>query len=63
MNGELVRLDSLLVAGLLDQALSKRGRFPAGEHPADHIAAENVQDHIEIEVAPLDGPEKLGDIP
>ncbi len=62
MNGELLRPDRLLVTGLPDEALSKYCRFQAGEHPANHIVAENVQDH-EIEVTPLDGPKKFGDIP
>jgi hypothetical protein len=27
--------------------------FAAGEHPAHDVAAEDVEDHVEVEVSPL----------
>jgi hypothetical protein len=33
------------------------------DHPADDVAAEDVQDHVEIEVGPFDWPEQFGDVP
>lgn len=32
-------------------------------HPAYHVSAENVQDHIKVIVAPLYRPAQLGDVP
>ena len=45
-----------------------RGRTPTHppsrwQHPAHHVAAEDVQDHIEVEVGPLLRPVQLGDVP
>jgi len=63
MKGELVGLDRLLGAALLGETLSERCRFPACKHLADHITAEDVEDPVEMEVGPLDGPKKLGHVP
>ena len=34
-----------------------------GEHPADHVAAVDVEDHVEVEVGPLRRTQELGDVP
>src|SRR5664279_2254537 len=60
---ELAGHDELLVAGVADQALGELGAFAIGYHPADDIAAEDVQDHVEIEIGPLHRPQQLGDVP
>src|ERR1035437_3268333 len=60
---ELAGNDELLVAGFADQALGQLGTFAVGDHPADDIATEDVQDHVEIEVRPLGRPQELGNIP
>ena len=53
MQGELPERDVLPGAGLADQCLGQRSRLPRGHHPTDDIAAEHVEDDVEIEVAPL----------
>src|SRR5664280_3832818 len=57
---ELAGNDELLVAGVADQALGELGTFAIGHHPANDIAAEDVQDHVEIEVRPLHRPQQFG---
>jgi len=63
MEGQLALGDGLFLAGLTDKSLSQRRGFAMGDHPADHIAAENIQDHIQVEIGPLSGPQQFGDIP
>src|SRR5439155_1069029 len=63
MERELARRDPLSPAALLDQ-LSRQGRaFLVSDHPANDVPAEDVQDHVEVEVGPLRRPEQLGDVP
>ncbi len=47
---QLAWCDPVLGARLGDEPLGERGAFVRRDHPADHIAAEDVEDHIEIEV-------------
>ena len=63
MNGQLTGLDTLLDAGVFDESFGKGVLFPVSNHPSDHVAAEDVQDDIEIKVGPLHRAFKLGDIP
>jgi hypothetical protein len=49
--------------GVLEQRPKQRGAFRIGDAPADHPAAENVQDHVEIEIGPLCRPHQFGDVP
>jgi hypothetical protein len=62
MDGELAGLDLLFLAGLLDQAFGKLGALTGSHHPPDHIAAEDVENHVEVVVGPFDGAKKLGGI-
>lgn len=55
MEVELAGNDALLVAAVADQAFGQLGTFAIGDHPADHIAAEDVQDDVEIVVCPFRG--------
>ena len=48
---------------LLDKALGQFGTLPMGDHPADDLATEDVEDDVEIEVGPLRRPQELGDLP
>ena len=48
---------------LANQPLGQVFAFAAGQHPAHHVAAEDVEDHVEVEVRPLRRPQQLGDIP
>ena len=49
--------------GFLDELLGQFGGFPMGDHPAGDVAAEDVEDDVEIEVGPLGRPQQLGDVP
>lgn len=53
MDRQLSRLDLLLEEGLFNQALCQGGCFPVSDHPAHHIATEDIEDDIEIEVRPF----------
>ena len=48
---------------LLDELLGHGGRFPVLHRPADDIAAVDVQDHVQVVVAPLRRSQQLGDVP
>ena len=43
--------------------LGQFGALPIGDHPADDIAAEDVEDDVEIEVGPLGRTPQFGNIP
>jgi len=43
----------VLADGLLDELLGQFGAFPGRDHPAGDVAAEDVEDDVEIEVGPL----------
>ena len=63
MKGELVGFNVLLATALGDEALGERGTFSVSQHPANHVAGEDVEDDVEVVVGPLDGATKLRDIP
>ena len=63
MQGEHLGLDALLETGFLDQRRSERGVLPIGNHPAHDVAAEDVEQDIEVEGRPAFGPPEPGDIP
>ena len=50
---ELAGGNVVFTDGLLDELLSQFGAFPRGDHPAGDVAAEDVEDHVQIEVGPL----------
>ena len=58
-----VGLDALFVAGLFDETTGQRRVLPVCDHPADRVAAEDVEHDIEVEVRPLGRPQQLGDVP
>ena len=43
--------------------LGQCGAFARRHHPADHVAAEDVEDDVEVEVGPLGGTAQFGDVP
>jgi len=49
----------MLDDGVVEQGLEQRGAFSIGDAPGDDPAAENIDDDIEIEVAPFRGPINL----
>src|SRR5271154_7353708 len=63
MQRELVGLDALAAARLLDQLAGERSALLVRDHPADHVATEDVEDYVQVEVRPLLRPEQLGDVP
>ena len=63
VEGELIRQDDLLFGSFLDELPGEFGSFARRHHPTDDVAAEDVQDHVEIEVGPLYGTTQLGDVP
>jgi len=63
MNGELPRPNGLFATGFLDEALGQGCRFPVSNHPADHIAAEDIQNDVEVIIGPLGWAKQLGDVP
>ena len=63
MYRQRVRRDVVLGHRLGDQLLGQFGGFPQGDHPADDIAAENIQDHIQVEAGPFGRAFEFRDIP
>ena len=61
VQGQHLGLDALLVTGLLDEAPGQRRVLPVSDHPAHDVAAEDIEQHVEVEVRPLLRPEQLGD--
>src|ERR1700674_180601 len=61
MQCELTRLDALFVAALLDQSLGQLRAFAISDHPAGNVAAEDVEDHVQVKVRPFRRSEQLGD--
>src|SRR3989337_306334 len=63
MNRELALLNILLCAGFTDNLLRQCSRFSQCDHPADDIAAEDVQNHIQVKVGPFYWTEELSNVP
>ena len=53
----------MLQATLLDQAPGQGRALPIRHHPSHDVAAEDVHDDVEVEVAPLPRPQQPCDIP
>ena len=63
MQGELARRHAVFGDGIVEQRAEQGGGFSVGDTPADHAAAEDVEDDIQIEIVPLGGSHQFGDIP
>ncbi len=63
VNGQLTFADVLPGATFANQALGKLGGLAVRHHPANHVAAENVDDDVKIKIRPLGWTFELGDIP
>jgi len=63
MQRQRVRRDVVLGHRLGDQLLGQSGGFLRGDHPADGIAAEDVEDHIQVEAGPFGRAFELRDVP
>jgi hypothetical protein len=55
--------DALLDERLAHQPLRQAGALAMRQHPAHRITAEQIENHVQIIVAPLGRPEQLGDVP
>ena len=60
---ELAGRDLLRAAGVLDEPLGQLGAFAIGDHPADDVAAKDIQDDVEMIGGPLHRAAQLGDVP
>ena len=63
MQGEHLGFDALVEAGLLDEPCGERGVLPLGDHPPDHGSAEDVEQHVQVEVRPGFRPQQARDVP
>jgi hypothetical protein len=57
MQGELTWLDLLFLAALLNQSLGQLRAFAISDHPTGDVTAENIEEHVQVEVGPFRGPE------
>lgn len=60
---ELAGGNPMLADGFPDEPLGQFGALPGSHHPAGDVAAEDVEDDIEIEAGPLGRAQQLGDVP
>ncbi len=63
VQGQLSREDAFLLAGGGDQLFGEFSTLAPCEHPAHHVAAEHIEDHVPMETRPLRRPLELGDVP
>src|SRR4029453_2758521 len=63
MELELTELNAMLRACLGDETLGEGRALMWRERPADDAAAEDVENHVEIEVGPLSWAQQLRDVP
>jgi hypothetical protein len=63
MQRELVRANTFFGTRFSDECLSQFGRLALADHVADHLAAEHVQNDIQVVVGPLRRPFELGNVP
>src|SRR5450432_3235487 len=63
VDGELVGFDAFTTVAVAQEALCKRGELAMGNHPADDVSAEDVDDDVDVEVAPFARSEQLRYIP
>ena len=60
---ERAALDVVAGHAVGDELLDKLRTLALGDHPAHDMAAEDVQDHVEVKACPLGRPLELGDVP
>ena len=62
MQGQLAGRHLMLAVASLN-GHEQGGAFAVGDPPADDVAAEDVDDDVEIEVGPFGRAHQLGDVP
>src|SRR3954464_10879964 len=55
--------DWMLVKSFLNELLGQFRTLPVRHHPADGVAAEDIEDDVQIKVGPLYRTPQLGDVP
>lgn len=55
VDGQRRRCHSVLGDALCDESLAQFGALTTGQHPANHIAAEHVHEHVQAVVEPWRG--------
>src|SRR5437868_6623610 len=63
MQRESARSDVLFADGIADELLGELRTLTLGDHPADDVAAENIEQVIEVVCLPFSRPFELGDVP
>ena len=63
VQGERAGDDVVFRHGLGDQVFGKLRGFTQGDHPAHHVAAEDIEDHVQVIAAPFTGPLSFTDVP
>lgn len=53
----------LTLDAALDQLAGQCGGLAGADHPADHVSAEDVDHHKQVQAGPLDSDLELGDVP
>ena len=59
VQGQLAGADGVLGDGVLKQWLEQSSTFRVRDTPANHAAAEDVDDHVKVEIGPFSGPISL----
>ena len=63
VQGQGARRDILFIDRIGDQLLGELRGFPVSDHPANDVAAENIEDHVQVKARPLGRPLQFADIP
>src|SRR5580704_2999688 len=63
MDGELTGPDLFFLTGIPDKPSGQFRAFPVCDHPAHHVSAEYVENHVKVEVCPLYRSQQLCDVP
>ena len=63
VQGERARSDVVFGNRIGDRLFGKLGRFAQRNHPAHDVAAEDIEDHVEVIAAPFDRAFEFGDVP
>ena len=63
VDGQSACRDALSFAGCRDQPFGQLGGLAPGDHPAHHVAAEDVEDDVQVEIGPLGWTQQLRYIP
>ena len=58
MQSQRVGFDAILQTGLLDELGGQRGSIALDDHLSDHVSAEDVEQHVQVEVRPGFRPHK-----